>query len=83
MTQEEEKYYDLYFGLFSTDGWKQFVEETKDILNSYRIEDIRDEKQLAYVKGERSSLLRIVNFEGGINNSYNMIKEREENAQAF
>ena len=78
MTREEEQYYEHYFDLFLTTGWKQFVEEIQEILDSHRIEDIRDDKQLAYTKGERSALHRITRFEGGIKNSYSLILERED-----
>ena len=75
MTTEEEKYYETYFDLFLTDGWKQFVTEITDILNDHRIEDIKDEKQLAHIQGERSVLNRIASFEAGIKNSYDYILE--------
>ena len=78
MTREEEQYYEQYFDLFLTTGWKQFVGEIKDILDSHRIEDIRDDSQLAYIKGERRALHRVAHFEAGIKNSYNMILERED-----
>jgi hypothetical protein len=80
LTPEEEKYYETYFDVFLHDGWKQFVEEIQEILDGYRIEDIRDEKQLAYVKGERSALLRVVNFADAMKNSYNYNLERNSAA---
>lgn len=73
MTQEEEKYYDLYFDLFATDGWKQFVEEINTILDSHRIEDIKDERHLAFIKGERDALFRLRRFETGIRSAYDML----------
>lgn len=77
MTLEEEKYYQAYFDTFSSDGWKQYISEIKEIMDSYRIEDIRDEKQLQYVKGERSALYRVLGFERGVKTAYDMITERE------
>jgi thiaminase len=78
LTQEEEKYYEHYFDIFSTDGWKQFVEEIKEILEAHRIEDIKDEKQLAYTKGERAAFHKVVHFEPAIRNAYDLIRERED-----
>ena len=75
MTSEEEQYYETYFDLFLTDGWKQFVSEITGILNDHRIEDIKDEKQLAYIQGERSVLNKIASFEAGIKNSYDYVLE--------
>lgn len=76
MTPEEEKYYETYFDLFLHDGWKQFIEEITAILDSHRIEDIRDETQLAYIKGERAALHKVTRFAGGIKNHYDLILEK-------
>lgn len=77
MTLEEQQYYETYFDTFASDGWKQYINEIKEILDSYRIEDIKDEKQLQYVKGERSALYRVLRFETGVKTAYDMILERE------
>ena len=77
MTKEDEKYYEVYFDLFLQPGWKQLVQELKDILESYRIEDIENEDTLARVKGERSMLFRITNFETGLKEAYESILEAE------
>jgi len=75
LSPEDEKYYETYFDLFIHPGWKQFVEEIEDILNAYRIEDIKDEKNLAYVKGERAALMRVKRFAGGIKRAYEINTE--------
>lgn len=80
MTLDEEKYYNTYFDLFLTDGWKQFIQEIDDIHSSYRIEDIRDEGNLNRVKGERAMLFKVLRFEAGITRTYDVIKEREADA---
>jgi len=54
-----------------------FKGEIQNILDSHRIEDIRDEQNLAYIKGERAALMRVRRFAGGIKQSYEIIKERE------
>lgn len=78
MTQEDEKYYETYFDLFVHPGWEQFNKEIKEILNGYRIEDIRDEKNLAYVKGERAAFNRIVQFAGAIKRAYEINTEASD-----
>ena len=80
MSPEEEKYYENYFDLFITNGWKQFVEEATESYNDYRIEDITDERALDKVQGERKILQRVISFETGVRNAYDMIQERS-NAQ--
>ena len=75
MSPEDEKYYENYLDLFLHAGWKQFVEEAEELLDSYVIEDIKDEIDLAFVKGQRSSLLNITRFETGIRNAIDMESE--------
>jgi hypothetical protein len=77
LTLEEEKYYETYFTLFSQEGWKEFRAEIKSILDNYRIEDIKDQAHLSYVKGERNAFYKVLQFENGIRTAYDMIKERE------
>lgn len=77
MTLEEEQYYDNYFHTFSSDGWKQFIEEIDEIHESYNIDSIKDLEQLKVIQGQRNILSRILQFETGIRTTYDMIKERE------
>lgn len=72
MSPEDDKYYENYLDLFLHDGWKQFVNEAQELLDSYVIEDIKDENDLAFIKGQRSSLLNITRFETGIKNAIEM-----------
>ena len=75
MSPEEQEYYDNYFDLFMNPGWKQFVQEAQELLDSYSIEDIKDDLDLSFVKGQRNSLLNIVRFETGIRNAFDMEAE--------
>ena len=72
LAPEDEKYYENYLDLFLHPGWKQFVSESQDLLDSYVIEDIKDDLDLSFVKGQRSSLLNITRFETGIKNAFDM-----------
>jgi hypothetical protein len=72
LSPEDDKYYETYLDLFLHDGWKQFVNEAQELLDSYVIEDIKDENDLAFIKGQRSSLLNITRFETGIRNAIEM-----------
>lgn len=79
LTPEEEKYYETYFDLFLSQGWKQFVQEIEDIIDGYRIEDIKDEKHLNSVKGQLQMLQRVAKFERSIRNAYDYSQERLDN----
>ena len=74
MSPEEQKYYETYFDLFLTDGWKQFIEEINEMIDRHRIEDIKNETHLAFVKGERDALFRVRRFETGIKTSYDVLQ---------
>lgn len=76
MSPEEQKYYETYFDLFMSDGWKQFIEEINEILDGHSIERIKDEKHLAFVKGERDALFRVRRFETGIRTAYDVLQEQ-------
>ena len=76
MTKDEELYYETYFDLFLTQGWKQFILEIQDSIESYRIEDIKDESNLKIIQGNLQTLNRIVNFENAMRNAY------DENVEA-
>ena len=77
MTKEEEDYFDNYFDLFLTTGWKQFISEIQDSIDGYRILDIKDDKHLYSVQGELQMLTRMANFELAIRNAYDHTQEVE------
>tara|TARA_R110000823_G_scaffold112264_3_gene233984 strand:+ start:417 stop:659 length:243 start_codon:yes stop_codon:yes gene_type:complete len=78
MTPEDTKYYDAFFDLFNTDGWKQFIDETKGAYSVYQIENLNSEKELFFAKGERSTLQRVIGFQTGIEAAYASITEENK-----
>jgi len=69
--QEIQKYYDNYFTLFSTDGWKQLIEELKQnalVINS--VEATKDTNDLYVRKGQLNVLAYILNLESTTNTNY-------------
>jgi hypothetical protein len=77
LTREESDYFDNYFDLFSTKGWRQFISEIEDSIDNYSIEDLKDEKHLYTVQGQLQILKRFAWFETGIRNAYDEILEAE------
>lgn len=77
MTKEEEDYFDNYFDLFLTTGWKQFISEIQDSIDGYRILDIKDDKHLYSIQGELQMLTRMATFELAIRNAYDHTQEAE------
>jgi hypothetical protein len=70
MTIDEEKYYENYFDLFNSIGWKQLQAELQDIYETYSVDHIDSLESLYSARGERSILSRILNFENGIEAAY-------------
>ena len=69
--QETEQYYNKYFDLFRTPGWKQLIEELKQnalVINS--VEATKDKNDLYVRKGQLNVLAYILNFETTTNNNY-------------
>lgn len=78
MTKEEEDYYNNYFDLFLQQGWKQFVEELKDSIDTYSIHELSNEKELYLAQGQLTILKRMAFFEEGIRNAYDMLTEVDD-----
>ena len=76
MSPEDQKYYDNYFDLFASDGWKEFIKEMREVHENYRIEHIKDETELNRVKGERATLFRVLRFEDAIRRHYDLLMEK-------
>ena len=71
LNQETEQYYNKYFDLFRTDGWKQLIEELQQnafVINS--VEATKDENDLYVRKGQLNVLAYLINFETATNNNY-------------
>ena len=58
MNKDLQKYYEDRFTMFTTQGWKDLVEDIEKIKATIKIEDIQDEKTLFARRGE----LRIMNW---------------------
>lgn len=81
MTREEEKYFENFFDLFNTEGWKQLQAELQAKGSMYDISKLNSTEDLFFVKGELSVLNSVLNFETFIRQAYdsNKAEEAEEN----
>tara|TARA_E500000318_G_scaffold81926_1_gene77258 strand:- start:22 stop:255 length:234 start_codon:yes stop_codon:yes gene_type:complete len=75
LSPEDEVYYENYLGLFIHPGWKQFVKESQELVDSYNIEEIKNEQDLFFVKGQLNILTNITRFETAIRNAIDMESE--------
>ena len=71
MKPETETYYNNYFDIFNTDGWKQLLEDFKSnaiIINS--VEATKDVDDMFFRKGQLNVLAHLINFEAITVNSF-------------
>lgn len=77
--QETQQYYDNYFTLFSTDGWKQLTEELRQnalVINS--VEATKDANDLYMRKGQINVLAYILNLESTTNTNYEELNKAND-----
>lgn len=77
MTPELEKYYETYFDLFATKGWKQFVEDVKESADAFNLRGVEDEGKLRFVQGQLAVMDKILTWDVAIENAYTQNQEEE------
>ena len=71
MDQETQQYYDAYFSLFITDGWKQLVQEfTDNAVQINSIEAAKDANDMYFRKGQLNVLAHLLNLETIVKTNY-------------
>ena len=80
LDKETEAYYNKYFDLFRTEGWKQLIEELKQnamLINS--VENTKDQEDLYIRKGQLKVLAYLLNFESNMETSFAELEKEDEN----
>ena len=79
MDQETQQYYDAYFSLFITDGWKQLVEEfTSNAIQINSVEATKDVDDMNFRKGQLNILAHLLNLETIVNTNYEEASEQDD-----
>jgi hypothetical protein len=79
LDQETEQYYNKYFDLFRTAGWKQLIEElTQNAVVINSVEATKDENDLFVRKGQLNVLAYLINFETTTNNNYDELTKSDD-----
>jgi hypothetical protein len=77
--QETQVYYDNYFSLFMTDGWKQLTSEfTNNANNINSIESTKDANDMYFRKGQLNVLAHLLNMENIVSTNYDEANKSEE-----
>lgn len=79
MDQETQTYYDNYFSLFITDGWKQLTSEfTNNANNINSIEAVKDSNDMYFRKGQLNVLAHLINMETIVSTNYEEASKIED-----
>lgn len=78
MTPEVQNYYETYFDLFASKGWKQFVEDITASKENLNIETVDTLESLYHAKGQLYVINNALNFETMIRNAYDDVVESEK-----
>ena len=78
MKKETEDYYNMYFDLFATDGWKQLIEELKEnAISINSVEAVKDEKDMHFRKGQLNILAFVLNLESTVEATFSELKKED------
>ena len=79
MDQDTQEYYDNYFSLFSTAGWKQLMEEfSSNAFNINSVEATKDPDDMFFRKGQLNVLAHLINMETIISTNYDEASEEKD-----
>ena len=80
MNRDLEHYYNVYFDLFRSEGWKQIIEElSENAENVGSIESIKDQNDLYFRKGQLNVLGHLINLESITLSAYEeAVREEKE-----
>ena len=71
MDQETQEYYDNYFSLFLTDGWKQLTEDfSNNMLSINSVEATKDANDMYFRKGQLNVLAHLLNMKTIVTTNY-------------
>ncbi len=71
MDKETQEYYDTYFSLFASDGWKQLVSDFGNNVSQINsVEAAKDSDDLFFRKGQLNILGHLLNLQTIVENNY-------------
>ena len=71
MSPEDQKLYDDYFDMFSTNGWKQIVDDWKtDIIDLDNLNGVESMETLYFRRGKIEVLKALINLQSNVEFMY-------------
>ena len=82
MTQELETYFNNYFAMFRSEGWKQLISDLSgNVAQINSVEMTTDNDNLNFRKGQLAILATILNLETQITSGFEQAQEEQEDSQ--
>ena len=79
MDQQTQEYYDNYFNLFTTNGWKQLLEDfNNNALQINSVEATKDSDDMYFRKGQLNVLAYLLNMENIIRTNYDELETSDD-----
>ena len=79
MDQETQEYYDNYFSLFLTNGWKQLMKDFgNNAVQINSVEATKDADDMYFRKGQLNVLAHLINMENIVSTNYEEANKSEE-----
>lgn len=84
MTQELETYFNNYFSMFRSEGWKQLISDLQSNVGQINsVEMTTDNDNLNFRKGQLAILATILNLETQIDNAHAEAESGDTEAEAL
>ena len=84
MTQELETYFNNYFAMFRSEGWKQLISEFQGNLAQVNsVEFTEDVNNLYFRKGQLNIMATLLNLESAINNAHDQAQNNNSEGGDF
>jgi len=77
MNKKLEVFYENQFEMFLKQGWKDFIEDATNLLNTMTIETVNNESELFFRKGQKDCLNWVLQRQGLISDSYEQLLNEE------
>ena len=77
MDKKLEVFYENQFEMFLKQGWKDFLEDTSNLINTMTIETVNNEQELFFRKGQKDILNWVLQRQGLVSDSYEQLLREE------
>lgn len=79
MKPELQKYYEARFDMMASQGWKDFIEDIQNMVNSYdKVERIKAVEDLYFTKGQLDILNWVINLQETSSEAYKELSDEKD-----